>query len=298
MPFNLYVIKNTVNDKIYIGQTTKEVEERFNRHKNRARNDQSVTNALYNAFRKYGTENFYVEKLCNVNNMDELNELEEFLIQEFNSLTPNGYNVAFGGNNKLHNDVTKAKQSVSSKIQRATPEGKEMMHKLAQDKWDNPEYRAKMKDYYGSDERKELSSNVASKNWDNPEYRAIMKDANCKKILDTETGVIYNSITELSNVLNKERHTVSSGIKNGLKLYSRYVYNDNSIKINKQYLLKEEKPKNSSKKMLDTTTGITYTSIKDGAKKLGISYVKLAKGIKYKDKDYNNFIIVGKQSKS
>ena len=51
----IYKITNTVNGKIYVGQTVRTLEERKWQHINTAKNGHK--NHLYNAMRKYGIEN-------------------------------------------------------------------------------------------------------------------------------------------------------------------------------------------------------------------------------------------------
>jgi len=104
----IYKITNTINNKIYIGQTIGTIEKRFHQHKI---NSKTKNYPLYNAFKKYGIENFTITKICKCNNIEELNELEEFLIQEMGCLSPNGYNLASGGSNFKHNKETKQKMS-------------------------------------------------------------------------------------------------------------------------------------------------------------------------------------------
>jgi len=100
----IYKITNTLNDKIYIGQTIRSLSDRWSVHKNYAKNNKFKTK-IANAMRKYGIENFKIETLCTCNNIDELNELEEFLIQEANSIEC-GYNIRYGGNNFKTNPET------------------------------------------------------------------------------------------------------------------------------------------------------------------------------------------------
>ena len=64
---------------------------------------------LNNAINKYGADNFELEILYQAENLDELNEAEEYLIEEYNTLAPNGYNLRKGGNNKCWTEEIKQK---------------------------------------------------------------------------------------------------------------------------------------------------------------------------------------------
>ena len=86
----IYKITNLINGKVYIGQSI-HIEIRWKEHK--YSNDATP---LHQAFNKYGIDNFKFEVVeeCTI---DELNELEIYYIQYFNSLVPNGYNQQYGG---------------------------------------------------------------------------------------------------------------------------------------------------------------------------------------------------------
>lgn len=92
----IYIIKNTVNDKVYVGQTKVSLKLRFQNHLSAARNGKDYI--IGKAIRKYGEDKFYIELLeeCTV---EELNEREKYWIAFFNS-TDNrfGYNISIGGN--------------------------------------------------------------------------------------------------------------------------------------------------------------------------------------------------------
>ena len=93
----IYKITNLVNGKIYIGQSI-HIETRIKEHfwKSELQKDRSYNSALHQAIRKYGKENFVWEVVteCSV---DEIDELEQKYIKEYNSLSPNGYNILIGG---------------------------------------------------------------------------------------------------------------------------------------------------------------------------------------------------------
>ena len=89
----IYKITNLINGKIYIGQTV-HPNKRWIEHKYKARNELD-NYPIHLAIKKYGEENFSFEVLEETENYDER---EKELIKQYNSLCPNGYNVAIGGN--------------------------------------------------------------------------------------------------------------------------------------------------------------------------------------------------------
>ena len=92
----IYIIRNTINEKVYIGQTHVSIKLRFQNHLSAAR--RRLDYIIGNAIRKYGEENFYVELLeeCLV---EELNEREIYWISFFQSTDSKfGYNMSVGGN--------------------------------------------------------------------------------------------------------------------------------------------------------------------------------------------------------
>ncbi len=54
----IYKISNLKNSKVYIGQTTKTIGERYNMHLKASTNKSKKTLHLYQAMNKYGIENF------------------------------------------------------------------------------------------------------------------------------------------------------------------------------------------------------------------------------------------------
>ena len=92
----IYIIRNTINSKVYIGQTKVSLKLRFQNHLSAARNGKDYV--IGKAIRKYGEENFYIELLeeCTI---EELNERERYWISYFNSTNNKfGYNISIGGN--------------------------------------------------------------------------------------------------------------------------------------------------------------------------------------------------------
>lgn len=89
---DIYVIKNNINNKVYIGQTVNP-RIRFNAHKNAARKNSPLL--IHQAMIKYGIDNFYFEIL--ESQIEDYDEKEKYYIKLYNSLMPNGYNMTKGG---------------------------------------------------------------------------------------------------------------------------------------------------------------------------------------------------------
>lgn len=54
----IYIIKNDINNKVYIGKTIQSINQRFNQHKKDRHRKGFDHRPLYRAFNKYGIEHF------------------------------------------------------------------------------------------------------------------------------------------------------------------------------------------------------------------------------------------------
>lgn len=99
----IYKIYNTENDKIYIGQTRRDINIRWEQHLLSIKRDEDKNTILYRAMNKYGSDKFNIEliKEYSFESKDELiktlNEEEIRYISKYNSIIPNGYNMQHGG---------------------------------------------------------------------------------------------------------------------------------------------------------------------------------------------------------
>lgn len=100
----IYKIVNKINGKIYIGKTTYTIAYRWIQHisaanSNREKDDYSYL--LHKAIRKYGTNNFLVETVEEVEDESKLSIREMYWINYYNSCileeNSNGYNMTYGG---------------------------------------------------------------------------------------------------------------------------------------------------------------------------------------------------------
>lgn len=111
----VYKITNTLNGKVYIGQTV-DYRKRKVGHFSYLRRNAHRNRYLQKSFNKYGESSFKMEiiKECAV---DELDKLEIYYMRKYNSIDKTlGYNMVIGGNtNKSFPDYIRQKMSRSQK---------------------------------------------------------------------------------------------------------------------------------------------------------------------------------------
>jgi len=106
----IYKITNIETHEFYIGQTIKNVEYRFRKHKEMSIRGDGYK--LHNAMGKYGVQNFIIEILDTATNLNELNEKE---IHYIDTLKPY-YNILPGGQIRLtKNSIEKMRKSLTGK---------------------------------------------------------------------------------------------------------------------------------------------------------------------------------------
>ena len=93
MKKDIYIIKNDINEKVYIGQAVNTLN-RWYHHLSDARKNKKYS-IIDRAINKYGKEHFYYEII--ESQIENYNEREQYWIKYYNSRVPNGYNIAIGG---------------------------------------------------------------------------------------------------------------------------------------------------------------------------------------------------------
>jgi len=92
--WSVYIHINTINNKIYIGITSKEPQKRWKRGHGYSK-DQS---RFFNAIKKYGWNNFYHEVVASNLTEEEAKSFEKLLILTLDAKNPDkGYNLTDGG---------------------------------------------------------------------------------------------------------------------------------------------------------------------------------------------------------
>lgn len=122
----IYKVTNTVNGKVYIGQTRNDHQVRWNEHRYAAH--YGTSNYFYNAIRLYGDESFIIELIDLAENQESLDELEKYWISFYKSTDEEfGYNCTEGGANGARTPEAIQRMSEAHKKLFEDPEFKERM---------------------------------------------------------------------------------------------------------------------------------------------------------------------------
>jgi group I intron endonuclease len=175
----VYLVTNMINNTKYIGQTKcNDIETRWASHRKMLKD--SIGRYLLSAYHKYGIKNFKFQIICIC--FDEAcDELEEYYIKKFNTLSPNGYNLKLGGKSSRHSEETK--QIIAKKLrERVTDEIRLEMRERAKN---NPIF-SYLKVY--TDEEKIGISKKQKEYWSNisEEERKVISDERKSRINASE----------------------------------------------------------------------------------------------------------------
>lgn len=128
----VYCIKNTTNNKMYIGQSD-DIKRRFRRHKTELRNAKHINAHLQNAWNKYGEKAFSFLVLEVTGSIEGLDDLEKQYINELDTFR-NGYNRTPGGESgytsflgKKHSEDSKKKMRLAKLGRKLSEETKAKM---------------------------------------------------------------------------------------------------------------------------------------------------------------------------
>ena len=142
--YYIYIHKNKINGKVYIGQTCQKPEYRWNNGKGYVESPY-----FYQAIQKYGWDNFEHIILFDNLTQEEANQKEIELIAIYQALNPEyGYNCQSGGNSREINEITRAKNSEHAKQFWSDPAQRQRMSEIMKEKWQDPDYRRKQEEYH------------------------------------------------------------------------------------------------------------------------------------------------------
>lgn len=183
----IYLVTNKINGMKYVGQSLQlDINKRWYSHKKVDKHN--VGQILYNAYKKYGIDNFDYKIIC-ICFDEDTDKYEEEYIKKYNTVHPNGYNLLQGGKNRKHNPETLKHLSEIMKGE------------------NHPQYGTKL-----SEERKKQHSE-RMKGPGNPNFgKKIPKE------------VIEKRIQTIKNINRETRLETKEKISNSLKEYYKTTY--------------------------------------------------------------------------
>lgn len=214
----IYLIKNKINGKQYVGQTVRTLQERWGDHLC----ENSGCTALKNAIKKYGKNNFELSILDYASSQSELDDKEQFWINKLNTLSPNGYNLKTGGEHPIFTEEVKEKLRIANTGKILSKQSRLKISVSLKEQWKNGlrkghpvsekvkynlvDYVKKhgswnkglpteMQPHYGKAKPKEIREKIAK--------------TLSKPVLCVETGVRYSSAKEASAELHIQFSNIS-----------------------------------------------------------------------------------------
>jgi len=235
MSIGIYCIRNTVNGKVYIGQSW-EIEKRFITHKQGQHN-----NHLTSAFKKYGIDSFDFSILITVPENDAcqemLDSLEDKYINQFGSMNQlKGYNQRHGGSRGKLTEEAKLKVSKSKKGKNkginsplwGVPKTEEAKRKMSLAK--KKAYMGDGNPFFGKTHSEEARDKIRKSKvkykgdnhpWHGRHHSQQTKDlfiaAFGKKVRCIETGVIYPSTMAAGRAVGGSGQNISACIRGRIK---------------------------------------------------------------------------------
>jgi group I intron endonuclease len=230
----IYLTTNTINNKIYVGQTTQQNYLNY------------YGSGIYikNAINKYGTSAFEKVVLEECNDIEKLNEAEQYWIKILSAQNLDiGYNIANGGSGiGQHSEKTRKKMSDKRRNRKLTEEHIKNISKANKGKKLSEIHKLKIsKSHIGikpdSAARKKMSEmKKGKKNWNfgkkgpmhNKKHSLLSrkkiskslsgkKNHNAKKVLCIDLNKIFDTATQASLWLNFNKQAVATAIRQKCK---------------------------------------------------------------------------------
>jgi len=131
MKSGVYIIKNCINEKLYVG-SSKNINERWVKHKFTLNNKKHCNKHLNSAWNKYGENNFKFSVIEYVE-LDKLIEREQYYIDYYNACDKNiGYNIApQAGTNLGWQPSVSTRKKMSESAKKKPPVTEETKKKLS-----------------------------------------------------------------------------------------------------------------------------------------------------------------------
>lgn len=175
---DVYVGRNLVNGKVYVGSTVKGGAGRIATHKHNLKRKQHVNKYLQNSWNKHGSENFewLVVESCPVE--DQFKREQWWIDRLRASNVRHGYNIL----HSVRSTCPAPRRSKISKKIWESPERRASVSKKSSEKWLDPEYKARMTQVsltqWEDPDRKARHKKRLDKRWSDPDQNAALVERN------------------------------------------------------------------------------------------------------------------------
>ena len=260
----IYKITNDINGKVYIGQTKRGFDKRYQAsgsdaervykyHKRLKEHNRNYNVHLFNAMEKYGWENFSVEKEFDIaETKEELDKLEIKYISEYSS-DVNGYNSESGGHQGKPNKESRKRMAKFGEKngffgKNHSAETREYLSTVRKGKYkgsENPNYGNR----WSEEQKRALSEK--KKGVPSPNKGRKMPMEFCIKNSISHKGLLVGEKHPRYGKHWDEAHKQAQSDR----MRGRYTGSENS----------------NAKTVVCVTTGECFKTINDGAEKYGIS---------------------------
>jgi group I intron endonuclease len=142
----VYLITNQINQKRYVGITSRSIAERFEEHCNQIESKKTKKSAIHEAIVKHGRENFTIEQIDSAQTTEELYQKEKYWIEKLGTYKTE-YNLTLGGDGSLGrvlSEETKNKIREKTKQRMQSPEQRQHLAEKTKQYFEHhPEEREK-----------------------------------------------------------------------------------------------------------------------------------------------------------
>lgn len=226
MNYKTYLITSQATGKKYVGITKNTLDYRLKQHFRSAKNGSPL--ALHRAIRKFGAGTFSIEIISDCMSERQAKEEEKRLIQQRNTLAPNGYNMTPGGDGCVDlAPEAKERKKESMRLRHTDPEFKRRHREACklsytQERKDkisrahsgrsmHPNAMAAILEAKKTPEYKEKARRAAKEKWEEPGYKEKWRDAKKAKHIEKASrfparsdGMIFSSTRSAANYMKSE----------------------------------------------------------------------------------------------
>lgn len=219
----IYCIRNRVNNKLYIGQTTQSVNSRFKKHRYDSRRYAIVKNKisiLYHSIHKHGEDSFNIEILAIAYSKEKLDDFEKYYIAYFKTQQKQfGYNIREGGTDGGRYPKTYARDKEISRPRKLSAEGRAILSETGK------------KNILKVDRKK---SSEAARNYHlgkkkNPDSVEQMAKKRRKAVIATNlengTTTTFEGVRIAARTLNLDISMISKVCKGQYQYYKKWTFN-------------------------------------------------------------------------